>query len=506
MSFLEFVVILGAAGLSACLAIAWFARLQRQPPQARFPSQEPVSFLFDRDILRHSSESAQRLHSLHSGRDTWENLHRLLVDRFPDFPATMHDAIGTVSFEAAMQGDGGTVRLMQNGSFTEVEIKEMDPRPASELSAESIVENLQRASDTTPHPVWQLAADGQVIWHNKAYDTLFRKLHGAAPTPDRMVFASIDDDCGPHGRKRVSAQTEISGKKNWYEVSAVTAGKITVFHAVDVNAVVSSEIAQRNFVQTLAKTFAQLSSGLAIFDRHQQLALFNPALIDLTNLPADFLTARPTLISFFDRLRENRRMPEPKNYRSWRQQIADVIAAATDGRYQETWTLESGQTFRVRGRPHPDGAIAFLIEDISAEVSLTRNFRAELELGQSLMDTFDDALAVFSSTGVLSFCNKSYRTLWRLDPDNSFADVTLADSVAAWKGLCKPGARWAAMADVIMDYKQRDHWDMQAKMLSGERVLCRVSRIASGATVVRFSITCNAQMVPSVQTKVGLAT
>lgn len=72
-------------------------------------------------------------------------------------------------------------------------------------------------------------------------------------------------------------------------------GDITIYHAVDVNAVVKSEIAQRNFVQTLAKTFAQLSIGLAIFDRNGQLALFNPALIDLTELPAEFLSGRPTL-------------------------------------------------------------------------------------------------------------------------------------------------------------------------------------------------------------------
>ena len=137
-------------------------------------------------------------------------------------------------------------------------------------------------------------------------------------------------------RQRVSARLPNSEYQDWYDVSVVSAGDIMIFHAVDVNAVVKSEAAQRNFVQTLAKTFAQLSIGLAIFDRNGQLALFNPALIDLTDLPADFLSGRPTLMSFFDRIRENRRMPEPKNYHSWRQQITEVIAAATDGRYQET--------------------------------------------------------------------------------------------------------------------------------------------------------------------------
>ena len=59
----------------------------------------------------------------------------------------------------------------------------------------------------------------------------------------------------------------------------------------------------------------------------------------------------------------------------------------------------------MKGRPHPDGAIAFLIEDISAEVALTRNYRAELEMGQALLDVVEDGFAVFSSSGIMMFCN-----------------------------------------------------------------------------------------------------
>ena len=61
-------------------------------------------------------------------------------------------------------------------------------------------------------------------------------------------------------------------------------------------------------------------------------------------------------------------MPEPKDYRSWRQQMSDLEAAAQNGTYEETWALPTGQTYRVTGRPHPDGAVALLFEDISAEV------------------------------------------------------------------------------------------------------------------------------------------
>ena len=102
--------------------------------------------------------------------------------------------------------------------------------------------------------------------------------------------------------------------------------------------------------------------------------LFNPALIDLTTLPADFLSARPNLLTVFDKLRDNQIMPEPKNYAAWREKLAILVAAATEGTCTEIWNLPTGATFRISGRPHPDGALAFLFEDMTAEISMSRQF------------------------------------------------------------------------------------------------------------------------------------
>jgi len=258
-------------------------------------------------------------------------------------------------------------------------------------------------------------------------------------------------------------------------------------HATSRTALIRAEEAQRDFVQTLAKTFAHLSIGLAIFNRDRQLALFNPALTDLTGLPISFLSPRPTIGSFFDALRENRRMPEPKNYKTWRQRMADLVSAAEVGKFEETWTLETGQTYSVKGRPHPDGAIAFLIEDISAEVMLTRNFRAELELGQNLADTFDDALAVFSQSGQLTFSNKAYDHLWGFQGDSSFADVTITDAVKLWKEKSVPNPLWQDLQDAVLTLQDRSEWTMPVCLTGQTPMLCKVVPIASGATVIRFS-------------------
>lgn len=496
MQLYEIATIAGAAALSSIAAVVWIMKYQKtaapDTSTVTHDHGQTVSLLFENDELHHASETASKLYQLSPGRNDWYDMRERLGTRFPKLPSSAGKAErGETTVSARDIEDSATLCITKEGAFTRIHMVEDGAQTHAQAERIKLLqkelEDLQLASDTTSHAIWQVDAHGRVTWFNTAYAQLYKRLHISVPDENKPVFEFSKAFDADTGRQRISTRLPDENKDDWYDVSAVSVGDITIFHAVNVNALVKSEVAQRNFVQTLAKTFAQLSIGLAIFDRNGQLALFNPALIDLTDLPADFLSGRPTLMSFFDRIRENRRMPEPKNYHSWRQQIADVITAATDGRYQETWTLETGQTYRVNGRPHPDGAIAFLIEDISAEVLLTRNFRAELELGQSLMDTFDEALVVFSSTGVLTFCNLAYRRMWGMDPDNSFADVTINDCVQEWKKSCEPGVRWATLTDFVLDYGEKTTWDLSATLVSGERLTGSVSRIASGATIIRFS-------------------
>ncbi|WP_240453716.1 PAS-domain containing protein [Chachezhania antarctica] len=342
------------------------------------------------------------------------------------------------------------------------------------------------AAEKSPYPVWQTNASGEVIWSNAAYVALARRVLGEGEEKGRPLFPSRLDRT-PDGRPvRHALEAASTRTKLWFEISHVTAGDGHLFFATDINAVVNAEYAQRNFVQTLAKTFAQLSIGLAIFDRNQRLALFNPALIDLTALPAEFLSARPDLFSFFDRLRDRSVMPEPKDYATWRQQLSELVAAAANGRYQETWSLPSGSVYSVSGRPHPDGAVAFLFEDITAEVTLTRRFRSDLELGQSVIEALEDAVAVFSSDGALAVSNPAYGKLWGVDPDAGFAQTTVIDAIRTWQDKCRPTPTWGDVRDFVTLRENRSEWSSTAFLRTGEAIWCGVYPVHGGATLVRF--------------------
>ena len=160
--------------------------------------------------------------------------------------------------------------------------------------------------------------------------------------------------------------------------------------------------------------------------------LFNPALVDLCGLPFSFLSSRPDLASFFDQLRDSQSLPEPRDYSAWRSEMSDLAQAAAEGRYQETWTLPSGSVYQVTGRPHPGGAIAFLFEDISAEVSLARQFRTELALFRSVLDVSEQAMCVLSASDKLMFANAAYLNLWGQDSDDDLRGLSLAELCENW--------------------------------------------------------------------------
>ncbi|WP_156023458.1 PAS-domain containing protein [Sulfitobacter donghicola] len=447
--------------------------------------------LFTNGTIEDASASVMEYLPIALGAHNWEDLYEILLPNFPDFPLHPLPA-GSDEMKLASPNelcrqlgalritwlDNGAVLTFVNNKYT-----------AEDHVVHEELEMLRQVNSILPYPVWKTDRDGRINWYNDAYKNLAERLSKDIETP---VFSTLGQSAEGEGLRQ-KVLVPYQAQPEWFDVVGETYKTGTLWYATSQTALINAENAQQDFVQTLAKTFAHLSIGLAVFNKDRRLALFNPALIDLTGLSASFLSPRPTIGSFFDAMRENRRMPEPKSYNTWRQRMAEVISAAELGKFEETWTLETGQTYSVKGRPHPDGAIAFLFEDISAEVSVTRNFRAELELGQSLVDTIEDALAVFSQTGSLTFSNKAYDVLWGFQFDSSFAEVTIADAIAMWKEKSSPNPLWQELQDSVMSLEDRMEWEMPVRITGQHPMKCRIVPIASGATVIRFSRHQNAE-------------
>ncbi|NOX39816.1 MAG: PAS domain-containing protein [Alphaproteobacteria bacterium] len=383
------------------------------------------------------------------------------------------------------------------GSLRDPGMAALLPPPAQEIAVEDLrvadmernfseLARLREVVDHSPMLVWRQQESGQIMWSNRAYTNIAERVFpGQTDAHVAALFRPRDD-----GRTagRCSLHIADQPKPLWFEQYSYPLNNEETLHfALHADPVVRAEEALRNFIQTLTKTFAHLPIGLAIFDRNRQLALFNPALSDLTDLGPEWLTARPSLRDFLDRLRENRHLPEPKDYNSWRDRIAALERAAVDGTYEEHWPLPTGQTYKVTGRPHPEGAVAFLFEDITASISLQRQFRSEMEICQSVIDSLREAIAVFSADGDLVLSNDAFATLWGIDPREMLARMSLDEAIEFWKNACRPSPVWQELR-AFSDYRQsRTSKSGAVRLSSGSGLMVEFETLSRGAILCRFS-------------------
>ena len=477
MLWVQLCAVAGAISLALLWIIGRISPAQRSAPAGAAPGPREAVFLFDRDIL--TDHDAGAMPPGAGAQMSWAQLRDWLAPRFGGLPDSLMDLPerGKTDLRPKQRDDGGRVTLLRTAYGTRVSLSDPDhghPAERHEMLIATVRMNeVTRAFDDAPQPIWKTDAAGNVLWRNSASLTAFDPALCDAAEPPKGG-----------GALRLPVTPEGALRPRWYEVTSAHHSWGALHHATDITKIVTAERMQRDFVQTLTKTFAYLTIGLAVFDKNRKLALFNPALVDLTSLGAEFLSAQPQLMAFFDKLRDRRVMPEPRSYASWRTQIDEVIGAAEGGLYQETWSLPNDVTYRVTGRPHPDGAVAFLFEDISAEVMLARRFRSQLDLRQAALDSLPEAVMVVGPNNVLSFCNNAAIDLLGVDPDTSFADMSIGDLMRACSQALHAPDVWAEVEKQIKLRQQEVPLRKSAEIAPGHSLSYRVELLPGGARML----------------------
>ncbi|WP_116132841.1 PAS-domain containing protein [Tropicimonas sp. IMCC34043] len=458
-----------------------------------------IVFLFrDRRLVDATPDARSLLESGPGFLEDWARVLSILQARFPDLPQAMAELPARQQFTLTDSSGGDQIEAEWRGGLVRLVLRDgasvLDRIPHDRFSHSAQTDELatlRGVVDDAPMLVWKESPDGAVRWANGAYVDLVNRVREQDgplgwPLPRIFEHRPVGPDPAEPPR-RLSIRLPETEVPRWFDCYAETRGETTLVFALPADQLVKAENTLREFIQTLTKTFAHLPTGLAVFDRDRRLALFNPALTDLSALEPLFLSGRPTLFEFLDRLREKRRMPEPKDYKGWRKRILELESAAASGTHQEVWSLPGGQTYRITGRPHPDGAIAFLFEDISAEISLTRRFRAELELGQAVVDSLDEAIAVFSSSGSLILANRAYEQLWQHESLRTVNDVNVIEATRIWRERCDPSPIWGDLRDFVGDSGERAEWTAEVSMLDGTMLSCRFTPLAGHATLAGFT-------------------
>jgi PAS domain-containing protein len=423
LTALDFAILAGAA-LVLSLLVVWLSGLLVARPSPVPENESTRHFLFRDGALVDTDVSDFALpDAVEPQESDWSRFRRWLAPRLA-LPETVGE-------DMTLTADSARLTLTPQRATLRVTLADTGNCAAARqdlLGRLAAADCHRSALRTAPLPVWLRDTSGRVLWQNRAAEVI--------PEPDRHRLLATTQP----------GRVALDDPPRWYDLTSVRHDEGQIVYANDITASVRAEQSQREFVQTLAKTFADLPTGLAIFDRSRALAMFNPALTDLTGLDPVFLSNRPEIFDFFDRLRDRQVMPEPRSYATWRTQITAMIHAADVGQYQEVWSLVNGRTYRVTGRPHPNGAVAFLFADISDEVASTRDQRAALDLRQAALDRVEEGIAVLDRDGAMLFCNRRFALLLRLMPE-ARAGLSLPDLLAACRTRFPRPALWDGIAD-----------------------------------------------------------
>jgi PAS domain-containing protein len=475
--------------------VAWQSRNQAPEPSIFDASPDRVAFLFDGERLVDASPAGRAL--LPEGEDS-RTFARLVARFGPDFPnlserLAVLSKVGLITIPSQPGVSPALVLKAENiAGLTRLTVDggQADPREgvgdaATVAALQHEVMSQRTVLSRAPVLIWKESTEGAVIWANHAY--LIRAVELLPEGEDlSWPLPKLFDAPDTSKTRLPRLKLQMPSGPEWFDLIRMPQGDETLCYAVAADKAVQAETALREFMQTLTKTFADLPIGLAIFDRSRSLQMFNPALTDLTTLPPELLISRPSLNAFLDAMRAKAMIPEPRDYRSWRKQLARVEEEASMGLFEETWSLPGGQTYRVIGRPHPNGALAFMFEDISNEMSRTRRYRADLELGQSVIDAVEDAVAVFSQGGQLVMSNASYAQLWQHDPQVLLSEASVGTLCAWWRDHAAPTLLWDDAIDYVTSSGDRSPWEGEVRLTDGRLVQCRFRPLTGGATLITF--------------------
>lgn len=480
--------VLGAMVIMSVLRASGAFGTTTQMNTQSHPDEGAVFLFHDNDLVDATTQAWALINNSPRNLTDMDAMLLALQAEFPTLRERLSD-LNAVQFQIRSESDRSVfVAVQRINQQLRISLKG-DETPAYQAATDRLrhvardkqAALMQSIAAYSPQLIWQEDSKGHLLWANAAYSNLLKRHTQMA------LFQPEKGGVETHDR-RVSVKLTGDRRERWFDISTVKHADGYLHFANDATDVVRADTARTEFVKTLGKTFAELSIGIAIFDNNRQLTMFNPALLDMTNLPVDFLSASPTIDTVLDRLREMRMMPEPKDYVSWREQFTAVETAAKEGTYSKNWSLPDGQTYRVTGRPYPDGAFALLFEDISAEVSLTRRFRLDIETGQAVLDTLTDAIAVFSSAGTLVMSNQAYANLWASNTDHILEHRVLQSEMRIWKNQCIPSPIWNNLRDFIQQLGARQPWEDDVLLDDGRQLYCHANPISGGMTMLRFSV------------------
>ncbi|QIL03348.1 PAS domain-containing protein [Sphingomonas sinipercae] len=290
---------------------------------------------------------------------------------------------------------------------------------------EAALDALTHVIEAAPFPMWYRGPDLKLGLVNRAFvDAVEAReateviANGLELVSDREsakagALAAIDS-----GKPSVRKQAAIvRGERRMLRLVNVPlpTGAVAGF-AIDVQDLEDARDELVRHAQSQRELADRMTAGVAQFDHDRTLSFFNQPFASMAHIDPEWLGERPEFDRVLERMREMNRVPETRDFPSWKADRRNWFTSA-DEVIEEDWILANGDHFRVVGQPLPDGGLRLFLEDRTEQVRLASARDTLLRVRAATFDNLFEAIGVFASDGRLYLWNRRFSQVWDLDEE-----------------------------------------------------------------------------------------
>jgi len=369
-------------------------------------------------------------------------------------------------------------------------------RAALFLRVEEAVTDLERdlksVIEAMPVPVWIRNRKLALTWANRAFVTATGSgtLENALKADPRLIRAERDlAGAVLEGNDVLNERryTVIEGRRRALSVDLFRLPSACVGGvALDVTDTAHAEAQLKLSTDAYADMLDRVDTAIAVFGTDRRLAVFNKGFARMWDLPEAWLESHPTLDDIFDRLRETRRLPEQRDFQSWKRDHLRLFDL-DDGQLDETWHIAGGSSVRVKAYPYQLGGVYYLFEDISEKLRLNTSLHMLSQTQRATLDAIEDSMAVFGPDGRLKLHNSAFSDLWQFEESELAAEPHLTKITAVSASRIGRDSVWSMVSTGVTSGEPSRYGEWGRVTRADGRVLSvSLTRLPLGATLVIF--------------------
>ncbi len=280
--------------------------------------------------------------------------------------------------------------------------------------------------EEAPIPMWHRDNDLQIKLVNKAYVQAVEGENSEQIISDSIelveevdgksaeVFAAAAKEAGMTQERIISST--LDGERRQIKVVDIPLGEAGVAGmAIDMQELEDARAQFRRLSDAQRDLLDMMSAGVAQFDADESLVFANTPFQRIFALRDQWLDEKPEFARLLDRMRENGKLPEVRDYPEWRARRENWFRSTKPN--EENWLLRDGTHLRVLAQPMPSSGLLVIFEDRTEYAQLSSARDILLRVRTATFDNLFEAIAVFASDGKLSIWNRRFAENWSLSEE-----------------------------------------------------------------------------------------